>query len=62
MIAAALINPPVSFTCNVYSDGTGGPSAATLVGWAQRLVAHDMGLKDAALLDESFFFLGPFDG
>lgn len=34
----------------------------TLVEWARRLVAYDMGLKDAGLLDETFVFLGPFDG
>ena len=33
-----------------------------LLTWCKNLVAHDMGLKDADLLDEDFYFIGPFDG
>jgi hypothetical protein len=38
------------------------PSEATLISWAQNVVRHDMGLKDEDLLDEAFYFIGPFDG
>ena len=48
------------------SNGTAAPSAPSAppacVEWAKQLVAHDMGLKDEALLDETFVFWGPFDG
>ena len=37
-------------------------STSQLISWCRNLVAHDMGLKDASLLDESFYFIGPFDG
>jgi hypothetical protein len=38
------------------------PPADTLVEWCQRLVANDMGLKNEELLEDSFYFIGPFDG
>lgn len=39
-----------------------GVSAETLKEWAKNVVKHDMGLKDEDLLDDSFYFIGPFDG
>lgn len=47
---------------NTIKEGGGGVSEEVLVGWARRLVNHDMGLKDEDLLDDSFYFIGPFDG
>lgn len=39
-----------------------GVSVETLKEWAKNVVKHDMGLKDEDLLDDSFYFIGPFDG